>query len=145
MSLREDIEILCSDARAAAEKLALCDTEKKNEAITAIAEQLRAQKDKIIEANALDLAFAKENGIPDAMLDRLCINEERIGGICHSLYALCELEDPVGKSECWSRPSGIEISRVRVPLGVVAIIYEARPNVTVDSAACDGKERKRKG
>ena len=135
MSLREEIEILCSDAKAASLKLVLCDTEKKNQAIKAIAERLCEEEEKIIAANAIDLAAAEENGVPKAMLDRLAINSERISGICRSLYALCELDDPVGKSESWSRPSGIEITRVRVPLGVVAIIYEARPNVTVDSAA----------
>ena len=135
MSLREDIEILCSDAKAASVKLALCDTEKKNTALRKIAEFLEQNEEKIIEANALDLSAAKENGIPSAMLDRLTVNHQRIEGICQSLRDLCALEDPVGKSESWSRPSGIHISRVRVPLGVVAIIYEARPNVTVDSAA----------
>ena len=135
MSLREEIEILCSDARAASAKLALCDTEKKNTAIRHIAEALVREEKKIIEANALDLAAAEENGVTSAMRDRLAINKDRITAMRDSLYALCNLEDPVGRSECWERPSGIKISRVRVPLGVVAIIYEARPNVTVDSAA----------
>ena len=135
MSLREEIEILCSDAKAASAKLALCDTNKKNEALERIALFLEREKEKIIEANVRDLSAAEENGVPKAMLDRLTINEERIAGICASLRDLCGLEDPVGRSESWSRPSGLEISRVRVPLGVVAIIYEARPNVTVDSAA----------
>ena len=135
MSLREEIEILCSDARAASAKLALCDTEKKNTAIRRIAEALVREEEKIIEANALDLAAAEENGVAPAMLDRLAISKDRIAAMRDSLYALCGLEDPVGRSECWEMPSGIKISRVRVPLGVVAIIYEARPNVTVDSAA----------
>ena len=135
MSLREDIEILCSDARVASAKLALCDTEKKNEAIERIALFIERNKEKIIEANARDLSAAEENGVPLPMLDRLTITEARIEGICSSLRDLCALDDPVGKSESWERPSGIKISRVRVPLGVVAIIYEARPNVTVDSAA----------
>ena len=135
MSLRKEIEILCSDAKAASAKLALCDTEKKNEALERIALFLERDQKKIIEANARDLSAAEENGVPTAMLDRLTINESRIAGICASLRDLCALEDPVGKSESWSRPSGLEINRVRVPLGVVAIIYEARPNVTVDSAA----------
>ena len=135
MSLREEIEILCSDARAASAKLALCDTEKKNAAIRRIAEALVREEEKIIEANALDLAAAEENGVAPAMLDRLAISKDRIAAMRDSLYALCGLEDPVGRSDSWEMPSGIKISRVRVPLGVVAIIYEARPNVTVDSAA----------
>jgi glutamate-5-semialdehyde dehydrogenase len=68
------------------------------------------------------------------MLDRLLIDEKRISSIQSAIYDLVKLEDPIGKSEIWSRPSGIELERMRVPLGVVAIIYEARPNVTVDSA-----------
>ena len=135
MSLNEEIEILCADARSASRKLALCSTEKKNAAILKIAEELGKESERIISANALDLAAAERNGVPRAMLDRLRVDEGRISGICDSLRALAVLEDPVGKSETWSRPSGIEITRVRVPLGVVAIIYEARPNVTVDSAA----------
>ena len=135
MSLREDIEILCEGARSAAVKLALCDTARKNAALLKIAECLGREEEKIIAANALDLEAAENNGVPKAMLDRLAITKERITGIRESLAALSELEDPVGKSETWSRPSGIEITRTRVPLGVVAIIYEARPNVTVDSAA----------
>ena len=135
MSLREEIEVLCSDAKAASLKLALCDTEKKNAALLKIAEYLKRDEEKIISANALDLEAAEANGVPKAMVDRLTITKERISGICDSLVTLIGLEDPVGKSESWSRPSGIEITRVRVPLGVVAIIYEARPNVTVDSAA----------
>lgn len=135
MSLREEIEILCADAKAASLKLALYDTEKKNSALLKIAELLKREEDKIIAANRLDLNAAETNGVARAMLDRLTITKERIAGICDSLIALVGLEDPVGKSETWSRPSGIEVTRTRVPLGVVAIIYEARPNVTVDSAA----------
>ncbi len=135
MSLREDIEILCEGARSASVKLALCDTARKNAALLKIAERLGEEEEKIISANALDLEEAEKNGVPKAMLDRLAVTKERIKGIRESLAALSELEDPVGKSESWSRPSGIEITRTRVPLGVVAMIYEARPNVTVDSAA----------
>jgi len=99
-----------------------------------LAELLVEQSADIIKANELDLASAADNGVPSAMLDRLMIDEKRIENIKNSIIELIALEDPVGKSDSWSRPSGINISRVRVPLGVVAIIYEARPNVTVDSA-----------
>ena len=135
MSLYEDIERLCSDARAASFKLALMDTDAKNRALLKIAEVLRASTEEILRANRADLDAAEANGVPPTMLDRLTLTEGRIGGICDSLESLVGLEDPIGKGESWSRPSGITISRVRVPLGVVAIIYEARPNVTVDSAA----------
>ena len=135
MSLREEIELLCASAKEASLKLALKSSEDKNAALLKIAEKLKEEEEKIIDANKLDLSAAEENGVPSAMLDRLSITPERIDGICRSLVTLTELDDPVGKSESWSRPSGIEITRTRVPLGVVAMIYEARPNVTVDSAA----------
>ena len=135
MSLREEIEILCASAKDASLKLALCSSEKKNSALLKIAELLKRKEKDIIAANKLDLEAAEDNGVPKAMLDRLAITEERIDGICSSLSTLTELDDPVGKGESWTRPSGLSITRERVPLGVVAMIYEARPNVTVDSAA----------
>lgn len=135
MSLQEDIQILCESARSASAALALASTESKNALLLKIAEYLQEDQVEIIEANERDLAAAEENGVPATMLDRLTLTEARIKGICSSLQELTLLEDPVGKGESWSRPSGIQISRVRVPLGVIAIIYEARPNVTVDSAA----------
>ncbi len=135
MSLREEIEILCEGTKAASASLALADTEKKNSVLLKIAELIEKEADKLIEANMSDLGNAKENGVPDTMLDRLKLTKERLSGICESLVMLTKLDDPVGKGETWTRPSGIIISRIRVPLGVVAIIYEARPNVTVDAAA----------
>lgn len=135
MTLREEIELLCSDARAASAKLALADTESKNRALLKIAECMAEASDSLIAANKLDVDAARASGTPDAMLDRLTVTPERIKAMCDSLVALTKLDDPIGKSERWSRPSGIEIERVRVPLGVVAMIYEARPNVTLDSAA----------
>ena len=135
MSLYDDIELLCTNAKAASTTLALASTEDKNALLLAIAKKLRENSERIIEANAKDLASAEEKEIAKPMLDRLTLNKARIEGICDSLCELVKLEDPVGKGESWSRPSGIDIKRIRVPLGVVAIIYEARPNVTVDSAA----------
>ncbi len=135
MSLREEIEILCLGAKSAAAKLALCDTEKKNAALLKIAELIEKDKALLLQANAKDLDAAAENGVPKAMLDRLKLTDTRLLDICKSLKDLTLLEDPIGKYEAWERPSGLSIKKVRVPLGVVAIIYEARPNVTVDSAA----------
>ena len=135
MSLREEMELMCTCARVASHKMALVDTDKKNSALLKIAELIEKEGDGLIEANKLDLAAAEANGVPGAMLDRLTITKTRLANMCASLRDLTELDDPVGKSESWSRPSGIEITRTRVPLGVVAMIYEARPNVTVDSAA----------
>ena len=134
MTIREEIQMLCENAQSAAQKLALANTHEKNSALLALADALQANADKILEANAIDLERAQENGVPSTMMDRLKLTKERIDGICESVRAVARLDDPVGKQECWDRPSGINVRRVRVPLGVVAIIYEARPNVTVDSA-----------
>ena len=135
ITISEEVRVLCTNAKEASHRLALLSTEKKNEALLKIADELRRSSDEIIAANASDIQAADANGVPKTMLDRLTINEQRIEAICASLAEVAELDDPVGKGESWSRPSGLEINRVRVPLGVVAIIYEARPNVTVDSAA----------
>lgn len=134
MTIREEVEFLCTNAKEASSSIALASTEEKNRVLLKIAEILLENSEKIIEANKSDLACAEENGVPTTMLDRLMIDEKRIVNIKNSIVELISLDDPVGKSEAWTRPSGINISRVRVPLGVVAIIYEARPNVTVDSA-----------
>ncbi|MBQ8331312.1 MAG: glutamate-5-semialdehyde dehydrogenase [Clostridia bacterium] len=135
MTLREEIELLCMNAKEAAARLALANTETKNGVLLRIAKLLEEEREALILENQKDLEEAEDNGVAKTMLDRLALNEKRIEGICQSLRDLVKLEDPVGKGETWTRPSGLEISRVRVPLGVVAMIYEARPNVTVDSAA----------
>ena len=135
MSLREEIELLCNNAKDAAAKMALATTEKKNELLLRMAELLEEETEALVEANRKDLDAAEENGVSKTMLDRLALSPTRILGICQALRSVAELDDPVGKGETWTRPSGLEISRVRVPIGVVAMIYEARPNVTVDSAA----------
>jgi glutamate-5-semialdehyde dehydrogenase len=130
-----EVEALAKNAKRASRSLALASEKEKNGLLTTLAELLVKSSDKIIEANKTDLALAEENGVPKAMLDRLMLNEGRIEGIAASLYSVAALDDPIGKGEVWSRPSGITLRRIRVPLGVVGIIYEARPNVTVDSAA----------
>ncbi len=135
MDIFKDVELLCQNAKSASRSLALASEKDKNNLLIKLAELLVEGSDKIIEANRLDLDAAEENGVPKAMLDRLMINEGRIKGIADSLRDVAALDDPVGKGEVWSRPSGITLRRIRVPLGVVGIIYEARPNVTVDSAA----------
>ena len=100
-----------------------------------IADALTGDCDTILAANGEDLRNAADNGVPDTMLDRLKLDAKRVESIASSIRDIAQLDDPVGTGEKWTRPSGIEISRIRVPLGVVAIIYEARPNVTADSAA----------
>lgn len=135
MNLQDEILGLCKNAGAAAAKLALVSTEKKNEALCRIADALRENHEALIEANRHDLDRAADNGVSRAMLDRLTLTKPRIENIALSLEEIAKLPDPIGKGDEWTRPSGLKIRRIRVPLGVVAIIYEARPNVTVDSAA----------
>jgi glutamate-5-semialdehyde dehydrogenase len=130
-----EVEALARAARAASRTLALASETQKNDMLIRLSELLCEESEAVIAANRADLAAAKENGIPTAMLDRLMLDQKRIEGIAQSLRSVAALDDPIGKGEVWSRPSGITLRRVRVPLGVVGIIYEARPNVTVDSAA----------
>ncbi|MBW7837047.1 MAG: glutamate-5-semialdehyde dehydrogenase [Sphingomonadales bacterium] len=123
-------------AKAAAVALAKTSTEAKNKALLAAAAAIRARTGDILAANAQDMATAKAQGVSGAMLDRLLLNPERIEGIAKGLEAVAALPDPVGKvTETWTRPNGLVISRVRVPLGVIGIIYESRPNVTADAGA----------
>ena len=135
MDIANEVRALCESAKRASHSIALASEDKKNKLLSRIAELILENAESIISANKLDLASAEENGVAKAMLDRLMINDSRIKGIADSLYSVVALDDPIGKGDVWSRPSGITLRRVRVPLGVVGMIYEARPNVTVDSAA----------
>ena len=135
MDIYNDVKALCESARGASASIARANETEKNKLLCILSELLCESSEKIIEANALDLASAEANGVPKAMLDRLMLNDARIKGIADSLVSVAALDDPIGKGDVWSRPSGITLRRIRVPLGVVGIIYEARPNVTVDSAA----------
>lgn len=135
MGIVENIEKLCGEVKKAAPLMARAGEKVKNAALVRIAELLKENVGKIIEANAKDLAAAEKNLVPPQMIDRLMLNEKRIDGICGSLLQVVSLKDPIGAGECWTRPSGIRISCVRAPIGVIGMIYEARPNVTVDAAA----------
>ena len=135
MDIYSDVKALCESAKKASRAMALASETKKNELLHKLAALLCENSASIIEANNKDLDMAEANGVPKPMLDRLMLNESRIKGIADSLISVAALDDPIGKGDVWSRPSGIAIRRIRVPLGVVGIIYEARPNVTVDSAA----------
>ena len=135
MDIYTDVKALCESAKRASKSIALANETQKNKLLQRLSELLCENSAKIIEANALDLDAAEANGVPKAMLDRLMLNDARIKGIADSLLSVAALDDPIGKGDVWSRPSGITLRRIRVPLGVVGIIYEARPNVTVDSAA----------
>ena len=135
MGIVENIEKLCGDVKKAAPFMARAGEKTKNAALLKIAELLKENTDFIMDANGKDLAAAEQNLVPKQMIDRLMLNEARIDAICGSLRQVVSLKDPIGAGECWTRPSGIRISCVRAPLGVVGMIYEARPNVTVDAAA----------
>ncbi|MGN1090287.1 MAG: glutamate-5-semialdehyde dehydrogenase, partial [Huintestinicola sp.] len=129
------IETLGARAVQAKKALAVADTGMKNAALKKIADALREHCEEIIEANNEDLKAAKENGMAQAMQDRLMLDEARINGIAEAIEQLIKLEDPIGKTESGSlRPNGMRITKIRVPMGVVGMIYESRPNVTADAA-----------
>lgn len=129
------IETLGSNAVKVKKILAVADTGKKNAALSEISRALIENSDKIIEANQKDLAAAKENGMSVSMQDRLMLNEDRIKGIASAVDELIKLEDPIGKVDNGSvRPNGMRITKIRVPMGVIGMIYESRPNVTADAA-----------
>lgn len=129
------IETLGSNAVKVKKILAVADTGKKNSALAEISRALIENSDKIIEANQKDLAAARENGMSVSMQDRLMLNEDRIKGIASAVDELIKLEDPIGKVDNGSvRPNGMRITKIRVPMGVIGMIYESRPNVTADAA-----------
>ncbi len=123
-------------ARAAAHVLAQADAATKNRALAAAAAAIRDDRDAIIAANARDLAAAKADGATSAFLDRLMLDAGRIEAMARGVEDVAKLKDPVGEVIAdWTRPNGLRITRVRVPLGVIGVIYESRPNVTADAAA----------
>jgi glutamate-5-semialdehyde dehydrogenase len=123
-------------ARAAARVLALAPAEQKDRALHAMAAALRAQSSTILAANREDVAEARASGQPAAYIDRLSLDEKRVGAMAEGIETVAALLDPVGTvTERWTRPNGMTIERVRVPLGVIGIIYESRPNVTADAGA----------
>lgn len=130
------IEQLGRQARAAARQLATASTERKNAALVAAAAALRMNADALIAANAKDVASVREAGKPDAFIDRLMLDGSRIEGIAQALEQIAELPDPVGRQlALMERPNGLRIERVAVPLGVIGMIYESRPNVGADAGA----------
>lgn len=120
----------------AARELIQLNASKKNGILMAMAGEIDAAKTRIIEANRKDIEEATNNGLSNAMIDRLTLNEVRIDGMIKGLREVADLKDPIGdKISRWIRPNGLEITKVRVPIGVIGIIYESRPNVTADTAA----------
>jgi glutamate-5-semialdehyde dehydrogenase len=123
-------------AKAAARALALAPTKAKNKALTEAAQSLRRCKNEILSANAKDMAAGEDKGLSAAMLDRLALTDERLEGMATGLDEIAKLDDPIGTVlEDRERPNGLRIQRVRVPLGVIGVIYESRPNVTADAGS----------
>jgi len=130
------MELLGSEAKSASEVLSNLSSEKKNSALSSIAKILEKDKEVILKANNLDLSKAKSNAVEEALIDRLELTSSRINSMIGGLVSVAELPDPIGSlTDLKPTPSGIKISQMRVPLGVVGIIYESRPNVTADAAA----------
>jgi len=135
-TLETAMRLIGREAHAAARTLALAPTARKNRALTAMAAAVRGARSSILDANAEDLAAAKSNGGTAAFLDRLRLDENRIAAMAAGLDVIRRLKDPIGTvMASWRRPNGMRIERVRVPLGVVGVIYESRPNVTADAGA----------
>ena len=128
------MEILGKRAKEAAREAARLGTEEKNRGLVTVAEELVAQTEWLLSENAKDLKEAEARGMKKSLIDRLCLTKERIEGMAEGLRQIAALEDPVGEVlRMWNRPNGLRIGQKRVPLGVVGIIYESRPNVTADA------------
>lgn len=131
-----DIRTLALQCRQAAQTLGLLSTQARSELLLSMADALDADADTILAANDRDLQAARDKGVGAAMLDRLMLNPTRLAGVANALREVAALPDPVGEvTREYVRPNGIRVQKVRVPLGVIAMIYEARPNVTADAAA----------
>ena len=135
MDLKTEIELLGRRAREASRELARLDTKTRNAGLLAMADELVAAEAQVLAANALDVEEAGRRGLSRAMIDRLTLTPQRVQAMADGVRQVAALSDPVGEElRRWSRPNGIEIRKVRVPIGVIGIIYESRPNVTSDAA-----------
>jgi len=135
MTLETTIVEMARAARAATRALACCPAEQKNRVLRALANAVERESGRIQAENARDLAYARDKGLSAAMIDRLTISDDTIRSMADGLREVAALADPVGAAdETVLRPNGLEVSRVRIPLGVIGIIYESRPNVTIDAA-----------
>ena len=135
MSIEATILEMAQEAKRAAVALASCSTTKKNEALLRIADKLEQEADDIKRENAKDLELGEKAGLSSAMIDRLTVSDTTIASMAGGLREVVALEDPVGAiTKAWVRPNGLQVSRMRIPLGVIGIIYESRPNVTIDAA-----------
>ncbi len=136
MTLADTIIALCRAARESARLVARASTDTKNRCLCDAAARLRANRKLLLEANREDVRLGREAGLSPALIDRLTLSDARIDAMAKGMEEVAQLPDPVGETMAqWRRPNGLEIGQVRVPLGVVGIIYESRPNVTADAAA----------
>jgi len=136
MQIKPELVEMAKKAKQASKILANLSSKEKDDALEKMAEQIEKDADRIKKANEKDIKKAKENGLSSALIDRLTLNDKRIANLSHTLREVASLEDPVGKIESiWKRPNGLLIGKMIAPLGVIGIIYESRPNVTVDTAA----------
>jgi glutamate-5-semialdehyde dehydrogenase len=136
MTIKSYMQSVGRQAREASRVIAAAETSLKNSALLAIADALDNDRDNLLTANAVDMENGRNNGLDAALLDRLELNPARIDGMIEGLQQVAELPDPTGKiTDLQDRPSGIKLGKMRVPLGVVGIIYESRPNVTIDAAS----------
>ena len=136
MDIKKYMKELGQQARAASRELNRANTGQKNAALLAIAEAIEAQSEALLAANKKDMQAGEKDGLDEALLDRLALNEERVAGMAEGIRQIIALPDPVGEiTNLNYRPSGIQVGKMRVPLGVIGIIYESRPNVTADAAA----------
>ncbi len=136
MDIKAYVLAKASEARAGARSLAKASSQQKNEALLAMAGAIRKRSRELMRENAKDIAFAREKGLSRAMIDRLSLTEKRIDEMAQGLAEVAALPDPVGEViRMWQRPNGMTVGRMRVPIGVIGIIYESRPNVTADATS----------
>src|SRR5512139_1965760 len=136
MDIKEQIFLIAKNAREAMPAVANLSSAEKDEALVEMAEQLIHHMDYLIEENEKDVDYARRKGLSKAMIERLTLDEKAIRAMARGLEEVANLPDPVGKvTSMWRRPNGLLVGRMRIPLGVIGIIYESRPNVTVDAAA----------
>src|SRR5512139_482984 len=136
MTHAELVADLVRRAKAASDRVAELPTDVKDAALRLAADRLESATARLLAENAKDLAAGREHGLSAAMLDRLALDPERIAGIAQGMRDVAALPDPVGEvTRMWNRPSGLQVGRMRIPLGVILVIYESRPNVTADVAA----------
>ncbi|MCD6319789.1 MAG: glutamate-5-semialdehyde dehydrogenase [Candidatus Desulfofervidaceae bacterium] len=136
MNIKKEILTMAEEAKKAAQILATTNTTVKNNALKEIAQGLKDNLSSLLEANAKDVTQAKEKGLSKAMIDRLTLTETRVQGMINNLYEVISLPDPVGNvAKMWQRPNGLKVGKIRIPLGVIAMVYEARPDATIEAAA----------